>query len=155
MEISKKEFQIFAQILKNEFKKTRKIIRECDADTSTYDQRTKDLLSSLEDIKTEAPKIAVKISATATQTETAIAAGGENVIEISHGEKEVRTTQVKNQVQPKDKNPSSKTRKARIFFHGKGKQPENNNLISKIHDPRRFRRPRQITGPGPPSRRHQ
>ena len=150
MEISKKEIQLLAQIIKNEFKKTTKIIKECDPDTSTYDQRTTDLFSSLEEIKTESPKIAVKISATATQTETGIAAGGKNGTDISHGEDEVRTTKVKIQVPPKNRNSSSKTRKAKIFFHGTGKQAESTNLITKIQDPRRFRRPKQITGPGPP-----
>ena len=153
MEITKKEIQLLAQILKNEHKITTKIIKKCDPDTSRYEQRTKDLFSSLEEIKSEAQKIAVKNPATATRTETKIAADGQKGAEERHGDIEVRTRE-NNQVQTKNENSSSKTRKKRKFLHGR--QPEENNFIAKSQDFRRFRRPRQITGPGPPkTTRHQ
>ena len=152
MKITKNEIQLLAQILKNEFKILTKIVKDCDSDTSTYEQKNKDLYSSLEEIKSEAPKIAAKNPATATQTETEIAADGQSDAEEKHGDIEVRT-RVNNQVQTKNENSSSKTRKKRKFLHER--QPEENNFNTKSQDFRRFRRPRQITGPGPPNRRHQ
>ena len=152
MKITKNEIQLLAQILKNEFKILTKIVKDCDSDTSTYEQKNKDLYSSLEGIKTKAQKIAVKNPAKATQTETEIADDGQSDAEEKHGDIEVRT-RLKNQVETKNENSSGKTRKKRKFLHER--QPEENNFNTKSQDFRRFRRPRQITGPGPPNRRHQ